>query len=132
MSTSLKFNLDDGNIKKRLMISYLHAKSPMSSGAYIPTSESYERSIAYFTTLNAIGYDIDFVTRYDNNERSTASKNYEDSAFSSLNSYNKLTDNLSYNLGYSCVKIMAELYADGKHGPTNNLKKTIINSENFI
>ncbi len=127
MSTSLKFNLDDGNIKKRLMISYLHAKSPMSSGAYIPTSESYERSIAYFTTLNAIGYDIDFVTRYDNNERSTASKNYEDSAFSlSLNSYNKLTDNLSYNLGYSHVSrspTMAELYADGKHGPTNRYEK---------
>ena len=127
ISSTVKFNLDDFSSKRRLLFSYLHAKSPMSSGAYIPTSESYERSMAYFVTKNLLDYHFDFVTRYDNNERVTTNKNYEDSALSlSVSTSNKITDALSYNLGYSHVSrspSMAELYADGKHGPTNRYEK---------
>ena len=124
---NLKFNLDDENINKRLLLSYNHQKSPMSSGAYIPSSDSYDQSIAYFTNSGYLGHDVDVAIRYDNNERLTAGKNYEDSAISfSANSVFSITDNLKYSVGYSHVSRspnMAELFADGKHGPTNRYEK---------
>jgi iron complex outermembrane receptor protein len=120
---NLKFNLDDENINKRLLLSYNHQKSPMSSGAYIPSSDSYDQSIAYFTNSGYLGHDVDVAIRYDNNERLTAGKNYEDSAISfSANSVFSITDKLKYSIGYSHVSRspnMAELFANGKHGPTN-------------
>ena len=73
------------------------------------------------------GLDFNYALRYDFNERLTSTKNYEDSAFSiSTNTSHRITDNLSYNLGLSHVSRspnMAELFADGKHGPTNRYEK---------
>ena len=124
---NLKFNLDNEYMNKRLLVSYSNAKSPMSSGAYIPTSESYDKSVAYFMNSDYLGNDVDVAIRYDNNERLTAGKNYEDSAISfSANSIFSITDNLKYSVGYSHVSRspnMAELFADGKHGPTNRYEK---------
>ena len=122
-SWNLKFNLDNENINKRLLLSYNHQKSPMSSGAYIPSSDSYDQSVAYFMNSGYLGHDVDVAIRYDNNERLTAGKNYEDSAISiSANSIFSITDNLKYSFGYSHVSRspnIAELFAAGKHGPTN-------------
>ena len=72
--------------------------------------------------------NFDYALRYDFNERLTSTKNYEDSAFSiSTNtSLARITDNLSYSIGLSHVSRspnMAELFADGKHGPTNRYEK---------
>ncbi len=124
---NLKFNLDNEYMNRRLLVSYSNAKSPMSSGAYIPTSESYDKSVAYFMNSDYLGNDVDVAIRYDNNERLTAGKNYEDSAISfSANSIFSITDNLKYSVGYSHVSRspnMAELFADGKHGPTNRYEK---------
>ena len=126
-SWNLKFNLDNENMNRRLLVAYNHAKSPMSSGAYIPSSDSYDQSVAYFMNSDHLGYDIDVAVRYDNNERLTAGKNYEDSAISfSANSIFSITDGLKYSIGYSHVSRspnMAELFADGKHGPTNRYEK---------
>ena len=126
-SLNLKFNFDTDSSERRMLMSYQHHKSPMSSNAYVPSSESYEKSVAYFTNMNLIEYDIDLAVRYDTNERLTSSKNYEDSALSfSVNTINKLTNNLNYSIGYSHVSRspnMAELFADGKHGATNRYEK---------
>ena len=124
---NLKFNLDNEYMNKRLLVSYSNAKSPMSSGAYIPTSESYDKSVAYFMNSDYLGHYVDVAIRYDNNERLTAGKNYEDSAISfSANSIFSITDNLKYSVGYSHVSRSpntAELFADGKHGPTNRYER---------
>ena len=126
-SWNLKFNLDNENMNRRLLVAYNHAKSPMSSGAYIPSSDSYDQSVAYFINSGYSGHDVDVALRYDNNERLTAGKSYEDSAISfSANSIFSITDNLKYSVGYSHVSRspnMAELFADGKHGPTNRYEK---------
>ena len=126
-SMNLKLNMDTNQVERRILIDYQHTKSPMSSNAYVPVSDSYERSLSYFSNRSLFGYDIDFAVRYDNNERTTAAKNYEDSAISiSTNTTYKINDNLSYNIGYSHVSRspnMAELFADGKHGPTNRYEK---------
>ena len=126
-SWNLKFNLDNENMNRRLLVAYNHAKSPMSSGAYIPSSDSYDQSVAYFMNSGYLGHDVDVALRYDNNERLTAGKSYEDSAISfSANSIFSITDNLKYSVGYSHVSRspnMAELFADGKHGPTNRYEK---------
>ena len=123
----LKFNLDNENMNRRLLVAYNHAKSPMSSSAYMPSSDSYDQSIAYFMNSVHLWYDIDVAVRYDNNERLTTGKNYEDSAISfSANSIFSITDSLKYSIGYSHVSRspnMAELFADGKHGPTNRYEK---------
>ena len=126
-SMNLKFNIDTNEVERRILIGYEHTKSPMSSNAYVPVSDSYERSLAYFSNASLFGYNFDLAVRYDNNERTTATKNYEDSAVSvATNTTYKINDNLSYNLGYSHVSRspnMAELFADGKHGPTNRYEK---------
>jgi iron complex outermembrane receptor protein len=126
-SWNLKFNYDNENMNRRLLVAYSHAKSPMSSGAYIPSSDSYDQSVAYFMNSGYLGHDVDVAIRYDNNERLTAVKTYEDSAISlSANSIFSITDNLKYSVGYSHVSRspnMAELFADGKHGPTNRYEK---------
>ena len=126
-SWNLKFNYDNENMNRILLVAYSHAKSPMSSGAYIPSSDSYDQSVAYFMNSGYLGYDVDVAIRYDNNERLTAGKTYEDSAISlSANSIFSITDNLKYSVGYSHVSRspnMAELFADGKHGATNRYEK---------
>tara|TARA_Y100000768_G_scaffold38088_2_gene25016 strand:- start:1504 stop:3504 length:2001 start_codon:yes stop_codon:yes gene_type:complete len=126
-SLNLKFNIDSNDIERRVLLGLEHTKSPMSSNAYVPISDSYDRSLAYFSNAHFLGYDIDLAVRYDNNERFTISKSYEDSAISvSTNTAYQINDNLSYNIGYSHVSRspnMAELFADGKHGPTDRYEK---------
>ncbi len=123
---NLKFNIDTNDRERRLLFGYAHTKSPMSTNAYVPMSDSYNRSLAYYTTDNLLGYNFDLVMRYENNERSTA-KSYEDSAVSfAAYTDQKVSDNLSYNFGYSHVSRspnMAELFADGAHGPTQRYEK---------
>lgn len=126
-SMNFKFNIDTKEIERRILVGYTHSKSPMSSNAYVPSSDSYNRSLAYYTNDNLLGHNFDFAVRYDNNERTTATNSYEDSAISiSTNTGNKITENLSYKLGYSHVSRspnMAELFADGAHGPTQRYEK---------
>ena len=123
----MKFNLDTNEIEKRILVSYEHAKSPFSSNAYVPQSESFDRSLAYYSSKDFSGLDVVYAIRYDFNERLTSTKNYEDSAISfSANTSQKITENLSYNFGLSHVSRspnMAELFADGKHGPTDRYEK---------
>tara|TARA_B100001113_G_scaffold7774_1_gene6348 strand:- start:11564 stop:13546 length:1983 start_codon:yes stop_codon:yes gene_type:complete len=127
VSMNLKFNIDTNMVERRVLIGYEHTKSPMSSNAYVPISDSYDKSLAYFTNASVFGYEVDLAVRFDNNERITSTKNYEDSAVSvSTNTVYKINDNLSYIIGYSHVSRspnMAELFADGKHGPTNRYEK---------
>ena len=124
---NLKFNFDSVNQERRLLLSYEHAKSPFSSNAYVPKSESFNRSLAYYSESSLSNMNIAYALRYDFNERLTSTKNYEDSAISfSANTAQQINDNLSYNLGFSHVSRspnMAELFADGKHGPTNRYEK---------
>tara|TARA_B100000900_G_scaffold269096_1_gene229751 strand:- start:1278 stop:3293 length:2016 start_codon:yes stop_codon:yes gene_type:complete len=135
-SMNLKLNMDTNESERRVLLGYQHTKSPMSSNAYVPVSDSYDRSLAYFSNTNFLGYDIDLAVRYDNNERTTATKNYEDSAISiSSNTAYEINDNLTYNLGYSHVSRspnMAELFADGKHGPTDRYEKGNNNLEREV
>ncbi|MEL0258393.1 MAG: TonB-dependent receptor, partial [Gammaproteobacteria bacterium] len=124
---NLKFNFDSVNQERRLLLSYEHAKSPFSSNAYVPKSESFNRSLAYYSESSLSNMNIAYALRYDFNERLTSTKNYEDSAISfSANTAQQINDSLSYNLGFSHVSRspnMAELFADGKHGPTNRYEK---------
>ena len=131
---NLKFNLDSDNVEKRLLVSYELAKSPFSANAYVPVSESTDKSVAYFSKTKLLGADLAYAIRYDANKRHTLAgkrvptyMSYEDSAISaSANTRRNITDNLSYNLGFSHVSRspnMAELFADGKHGPTNRYEK---------
>ena len=124
---NLKFNFDSVNQERRLLLSYEHAKSPFSSNAYVPKSESFNRSLAYYSESSLSNMNIAYALRYDFNERLTSTKNYEDSAISfSANTAKQINDKLSYNLGFSHVSRspnMAELFADGKHGPTNRYEK---------
>ena len=124
---NLKFNFDSVNQERRLLLSYEHAKSPFSSNAYVPKSESFNRSLAYYSESSLSNMNIAYALRYDFNERLTSTKNYEDSAISfSANTAQQINDSLSYNLGFSHVSRspnMAELFADGKHGSTNRYEK---------
>ena len=124
---NLKFNFDSVNQERRLLLSYEHAKSPFSSNAYVPKSESFNRSLAYYSESSLSNMNIAYALRYDFNERLTSTKNYEDSAISfSANTAQQINDSLSYNLGFSHVSRspnMAELFADGKHGATNRYEK---------
>ena len=130
----LKVNFDSEDVEKRLLVSFQEAKSPFSTNAYVPTSKSFDRSIAYFSKIHLHGSDVAYAVRYDANERHTSDatgvpsyKNYQDSAISfSTNTSGQIYQNLSYNLGLSHVSRspnMAELFADGKHGPTNRYEK---------
>jgi len=133
-SMNLKLNMDTNEIERRVLIAHAHTKSPMSSNAYVPVSESVDRSIAYFSRTNLLGSDLSYAIRYDANKRHTIAgkrvptyMSYEDSSISaSANTSRQITDNLSYNIGFSHVSRspnMAELFADGKHGPTNRYEK---------
>ena len=124
---NLEFNFDSVNQERKLLLSYEHAKSPFSSNAYVPKSESFNRSLAYYSESSLSNMNLAYALRYDFNERLTSTMNYEDSAISfSANTAQQINDKLSYNLGFSHVSRspnMAELFADGKHGPTNRYEK---------
>ena len=123
---SMKLNLDDDGYEKKLLFQYNHRKSPMT-GAYLPSSESYERSISYFARTKNKPYEIDFAGRYDSNSRDTIDQSYGDTSLSFATSYyQKLSQSLSYTIGYahsSRSPAISELFADGSHGPTQRYER---------
>ncbi|MBT4655178.1 MAG: TonB-dependent receptor, partial [Gammaproteobacteria bacterium] len=121
-----KFNLDDDSYEKRLLLQYNHTKSPMT-GAYLPTSEAYERSIAYFLRTKNKPYEIDFSTRYDSNSRDNNNQRYGDTSLSFGTSFaSKLGESFYYTLNYTHVSrspTIAELFANGVHGATSRFER---------
>ena len=125
-SVSFKFNLDDESYEKRLLLQYDRTKSPMKT-AYIPTSISYDRSIAYFARTKNKPYEIDFAGRYESNSRDSSNQRYGDTSISFGTSIaQNLTESLFYNIGYSHVSrtpSISELFANGTHGPTQRYER---------
>ena len=125
-SVSFKFNLDDESYEKRLLLQYDRTKSPMKT-AYIPTSVSYDRSIAYFARTKNKPYEIDFAGRYESNSRDSQNQRYGDTSISFGTSIaQNLTESLFYNIGYSHVSrtpSISELFANGTHGPTQRYER---------
>ena len=123
---SFKFNLDNDLYEKRLLLQYNRTKSPMKT-AYIPTSVSYDRSIAYFLRTKNKPYEIDFAGRYESNSRDSKTQRYGDTSISFGTSFShNLTETLFYNLGYAHVSRtpnISELFADGTHGPTQRYER---------
>ena len=125
-SFAFNFNLDDESYEKRLLLQYNHTKSPMT-GAYLPSSEAYERSIAYFLRTKDSPYEIDFVGRYDSNSRDSTIQRYGDTSLSFGTSLsNNLGKSFFYNLNYAHVSrspTIAELFANGVHGATSRYER---------
>ena len=123
---SFKFNLDNEFYEKRLLLQYDHTKSPMKT-AYIPSSVSYDRSIAYFTRTKNKPYEIDFAGRYESNSRDSSNQRYGDTSISFGTSIaHNLNDSLFYNIGYAHVSrtpSISELFANGTHGPTQRYER---------
>ena len=123
---SIKLDLDNDRYEKKLLFQYGHRKSPMTD-AYLPSSESYERSIAYFTRTKNKPYEIDFAGRYDSNSRDSNSQRYGDTSLSFATSYSKkLNQSLSYTVGYAHTSrspAISELFANGVHGPTQRYER---------
>ena len=123
---SLKFNLDNEVYERRLLLQYDHTKSPMKT-AYIPSSVSYDRSIAYFARTKNKPYEIDFAGRYESNSRDSLEQRYGDTSISFGTSIaQNLTDSLFYNFGYAHVSrtpSISELFANGTHGPTQRYER---------
>jgi iron complex outermembrane receptor protein len=125
-SLAFNFNLDDQSYEKRLLLEYNRTKSPMT-GAYLPSSESYERSIAYFIRTKNKPYEIDFAGRYESNSRDSTIQRYGDTSLSfgtSLSS--NLGEAFRYNLSYAHISrspTIAELFANGVHGATSRYER---------
>ena len=82
-----------------MLLQYDHTKSPMKT-AYIPSSVSYDRSIAYFTRTKNKPYEIDFAGRYESNSRDSSNQRYGDTSISFGTS---IAHNLTDSLFYSCL-----------------------------
>jgi len=125
-SLSVKFNLDNDLYEKRLLLQYDRTKSPMKT-AYIPSSVSYDRSIAYFARTKNKPYEIDFAGRYESNSRDSQNQRYGDTSISFGTSIaHNLTESLFYNIGYAHISrtpSIAELFANGTHGPTQRYER---------
>ena len=125
-SLSVKFNLDNDLYEKRLLLQYDRTKSPMKT-AYIPSSVSYDRSIAYFARTKNKPYEIDFAGRYESNSRDSSNQRYGDTSISFGTSIaHNLTESLLYNIGYAHISrtpSIAELFANGTHGPTQRYER---------
>jgi iron complex outermembrane receptor protein len=125
-SLSVKFNLDNDLYEKRLLLQYDRTKSPMKT-AYIPSSVSYDRSIAYFARTKNKPYEIDFAGRYESNSRDSSDQRYGDTSISFGTSIaHNLTESLFYNIGYAHISrtpSIAELFANGTHGPTQRYER---------
>lgn len=123
---AFSFNLDDDSYEKRILLEYGHTKSPMT-GAYLPSSEAYERSIAYFFRTKNKPYEIDFAARYDSNSRDTNNQRYGDTSLSFGTSFaSKLGKSFFYNINYAHVSrspTVAELFANGVHGATSRYER---------
>ena len=123
---SFKFNLDDDLYEKRLLFQYEHIKSPMT-GAYLPSSVSYDRAISYFLRTKNKPYELDFTGRYESNSRDSSSQRYGDTSISFGTSIShKFGKSSFYNLGYSHVSrspSISELFANGSHGATQRYEQ---------
>ena len=124
---SIKFDLDNERFERKLLMQYNHRKSPMTN-AYLPSSESYERSVSYFTRTKNKSYEIDFAGRYDSNVRYTReTQRYGDTSLSFATSYSsKLNTSLFYTVGYAHTSrspAISELFANGSHGPTQRFER---------
>ena len=113
-------------MRKDYLLEYDHTKSPMT-GAYLPSSESYGRSVSYFLRTKNKPYEIDFAGRYESNSRDSNSQRYGDTSLSfgtSLSS--NIGEALRYNLSYAHVSrtpTIAELFANGVHGATSRYER---------
>lgn len=125
-SLSVKFNLDNDLYEKRLLLQYDRTKSPMKT-AYIPSSVSYDRSIAYFARTKNKPYEIDFAGRYESNSRDSSNQRYGDTSISyGASIAHNLTESLFYNIGYAHISrtpSISELFANGTHGPTQRYER---------
>jgi len=125
-SLSVKFNLDNDLYERRLLLQYDRTKSPMKT-AYIPSSVSYDRSIAYFARTKNKPYEIDFAGRYESNSRDSSNQRYGDTSISyGASIAHNLTESLFYNIGYAHISrtpSISELFANGTHGPTQRYER---------
>lgn len=123
---AFKFNLDDDLYEKRLLLQYERIKSPMT-GAYLPSSNAYNKSISYFLRTKSKPFVLDFAGRYETNSRDSTYQRYGDSALSFGTSYShKIGDSLRYSVGYAHVSrspSIAELFASGSHGATQRYER---------
>ena len=124
---SVKFNFDEGSTEQSVLLKYNNVESPMSVSAYIPSSESYDRSISYFTRHQINSYEVDFAGRYESNSRDSSEQRYGDTSVSFATSLSSMIGNsLFYNVGYAHVSRspnIAELFAIGSHGPTQRYER---------
>ena len=122
----VKFDLDNDNYERKMLLQYNHRKSPMTN-AYLPSSESFEKSVAYFTRTKNKSYEIDFAGRYDINSRDSNNQRYGDTSLSFATSYAKnLNPSLFYTIGYAHTSrspAISELFANGTHGPTQRYER---------
>ena len=125
-SVSTKFNFDNDMFERRLLLQYARTRSPMNN-AYIPTSMSYDRSIAFFQrTLNR-PYELDLALRYEFNSRQSSIQRYGDTSINFGTSFlYSLSNSLDLYLGYSHISRspnISELFANGSHGPTQRYER---------
>ncbi|MDG2106055.1 MAG: TonB-dependent receptor [Gammaproteobacteria bacterium] len=125
-SFDFNFNLDDELYEKRFLLQYGHTKSPMT-GAYLPSSEAYERSISYFIRTKNRPYEIDFAGRYESNSRDSDNQRYGDTSLSFGTSFAaNLGESFMYNMNYAHISrspSVAELFANGVHGATSRYER---------
>ena len=121
-----KFNLDNDSYERRLLVEYSRTKSPMDD-AYIPPSIAYDRSISYFQRNIGKPYELDLAVRYESNSRDQKIQRYGDTSLNIGTSLlYRLSESTNLYLGYSHVSRspnIAELFANGKHGPTQRYER---------
>ena len=97
------------------------------TSAYIPSSIAYDRSIAFFQRNLGKPYELDFAVRYESNSRDNLIQRYGDTSINLGSSLlYKLSESTNLYLGYSHVSRspnIAELFADGSHGPTQRYER---------
>ena len=72
------------------------------TGAYLPSSEAYERSVSYFVRTKNRPYEIDFAGRYESNSRDSDNQRYGDTSLSFGTSF---AANLGESLMLSLIHI---------------------------
>ena len=125
-AVSGKFNFDSGDYERRMLLEYSRTKSPMTN-AYIPSSIAYDRSISFFQRNLGKPYELDFALRYESNSRDNQNQRYGDTSINLGSSLlYRLSESTNLYLGYSHVSRspnIAELFANGSHGPTQRYER---------
>ena len=97
------------------------------TNAYIPPSIAYDRSISFFQRNLGKPYELDFAVRYESNSRDQQAQRYGDTSLNLGSSLlYKLSESTNLYLGYSHVSRspnIAELFANGSHGPTQRYER---------